>query len=37
MANNNSGPRGVVTMVCLTCGNEKSFTDRVPSAIKCER
>ena len=34
---NKSGPRGVVTMVCLTCGNEKFFTDRVPSAITCER
>ena len=33
----NRGPRGIVTMICLTCGNEKSFTDRVPAALTCQR
>jgi hypothetical protein len=32
-----SGPRGIVTMICLTCGNEKFFTDRVPDALTCDR
>ncbi|MFL5577936.1 MAG: hypothetical protein ACJ79S_18435 [Gemmatimonadaceae bacterium] len=32
-----TGPRGIITMICLTCGNEKSFTDRVPAALTCER
>ena len=31
------GPRGLVTMVCLTCGNEKFFDQQVPSSLKCER
>ena len=31
------GTQGVITMVCLTCGNEKSFDDRVPSALKCDK
>ena len=31
------GPRGLVTMVCLTCGNEKFFDREVPSSLKCER
>lgn len=31
------GPRGLVTMVCLTCGNEKSFDDAVPNAIVCDK
>ncbi len=29
--------RGVVTMVCITCGNEKFFADKMPGALKCER
>ena len=32
-----SGPRGVVTLVCITCGNEKTFTDQVPQALTCDR
>jgi hypothetical protein len=31
------GPSGVTTMVCLTCGNEKTFDDRVPKALKCDK
>ena len=34
---NSRGPRGLVTMICLTCGNEKSFSDRVPAALTCNR
>ena len=32
-----SGPNGVVTLVCLTCGNEKFFDKAVPDAVTCER
>lgn len=28
----NSGPRGVVTLVCLTCGKEKFYDQTPPSA-----
>jgi hypothetical protein len=31
------GPGGVVTLVCLTCGNEKTFTDKVPSSLTCDK
>lgn len=31
------GPEGIVTMVCLTCGNERHFDDAVPSSLKCEK
>ena len=33
----NSGPRGLVTMVCITCGAEQFFDTAVPSSITCER
>jgi DNA-directed RNA polymerase subunit RPC12/RpoP len=29
------GPRGVVTLVCLTCGKERFFTQDVPAAVTC--
>ena len=32
-----SGPRGIVTLVCLTCGNEKFYDESVPDAVKCEK
>ncbi|MDB4880588.1 MAG: hypothetical protein JWL60_2034 [Gemmatimonadetes bacterium] len=35
MASN--GPRGIVTLVCLTCGKEKFFTNQVPAAVTCEQ
>ena len=31
------GPRGIVTLVCLTCGKEKFFTHEVPAAVSCEQ
>ena len=31
-----SGPRGLVTLVCLTCGNEKFYDEAVPKSAKCE-
>lgn len=34
---NDEGPRGLVSLVCLTCGNEKSFDHAVPSAVTCEK
>jgi DNA-directed RNA polymerase subunit RPC12/RpoP len=30
-------PRGVVTLVCLTCGKEKFFTQEVPAAVSCDQ
>lgn len=32
-----SGPRGLVTMVCITCGAEQFFDRSVPSSIKCTK
>jgi DNA-directed RNA polymerase subunit RPC12/RpoP len=32
-----SGPLGVVTLVCLTCGNELFFDKTVPDDVTCER
>ena len=31
------GPRGIVTLVCLTCGKERFFTQEVPAAVTCEQ
>lgn len=31
------GPMGVVSLVCITCGNEKTFADAVPASVTCER
>jgi DNA-directed RNA polymerase subunit RPC12/RpoP len=31
------GPRGLVTLVCMTCGNEKFYDTSVPDAVKCEK
>jgi hypothetical protein len=33
----NDGPAGVVSLVCLTCGNERHFDDAVPSSLTCEK
>ncbi len=33
----NKEPRGVVTLVCLTCGKEKYFTQEVPAAVSCDQ
>ena len=37
MAQRNSGPGGIVTMVCITCGNERSFSRQVPRALTCDK
>ena len=34
---NEGGPRGLVTLVCLTCGNEKFYDQVVPNALTCEK
>lgn len=31
------GPRGIVTLICLTCGKERFFTQSVPAAVSCEQ
>ncbi len=31
------GMKGVMTLVCLTCGKEKYFTHDVPAAVTCEQ
>ena len=31
------GVRGVTTLICLTCGKEKFFTQEVPAAVSCEQ
>lgn len=32
-----SGPHGIVTLVCLTCGQEQFFEHTVPDAAKCPK
>lgn len=32
-----TGPVGLITLVCLTCGNEHFYDVSVPSSVKCER
>jgi hypothetical protein len=34
---NKRGTQGIVTLVCLTCGNEKDFDKAVPDAVTCEK
>ena len=31
------GMKGVVTLICLTCGKEKFFSQEVPAAVSCEQ
>jgi non-ribosomal peptide synthetase component F len=31
------GSQGVITLVCLTCGQEKFYDQSVPDAVKCEK
>ena len=34
----NSGPRGVVTLVCLTCGKERFYEQAAPPAqVTCDQ
>jgi len=32
-----SGPVGIVTLVCLTCGKEHFYEHSVPAAVTCEQ
>ena len=32
-----SGPAGLVSMVCVTCGAEQSFDTRVPARLTCTK
>ena len=32
-----SGPHGVLTLVCIMCGNEKSYADQPPARVRCEK
>ncbi len=32
-----SGPHGIVTLVCLTCGQEQFYERAVPDAPKCDK
>ena len=31
------GPVGLITLVCLTCGNEHFYEHNLPPSVKCER
>jgi ribosomal protein S27E len=32
-----NGPEGMLTLVCITCGNEMFFTSKPPSGQRCSR
>ena len=34
---NTDGPEGMLTLVCITCGNEMFFTDTPPKDEPCSR
>jgi hypothetical protein len=31
------GPHGLLTLVCITCGNEKHFAQSPPAKLQCEK
>ena len=31
------GPRGIVTLICITCGNEKFYDNSVPQSTTCDK
>ncbi len=31
------GVQGIVTLVCLTCGKERFFTENVPARVVCDQ
>jgi DNA-directed RNA polymerase subunit RPC12/RpoP len=31
------GTQGIMSLVCLTCGNEKDYDKAVPNAVTCEK
>jgi hypothetical protein len=33
----NRGPEGLLTLVCLTCGNHKDFETTPPDRVTCEK
>lgn len=37
MAMHPNGPHGVLTLLCLTCGNRKYYDDTPPNRVKCEK
>lgn len=37
MALDPNSPHGLLTLVCLTCGNEKYFESTPPANVVCER
>ena len=37
MALDPNTPRGILTLLCLTCGNRKYYDDTPPNRLKCER
>ena len=37
MAADDTGPIGLITLVCITCGNEKFYDTKVPDAVKCDK
>jgi hypothetical protein len=32
-----SGPSGLVSLVCITCGNERHYESAVPSSLSCDK
>jgi hypothetical protein len=32
-----NGPRGFLTLICLTCGNRKDYDDTPPTRVTCEK
>ena len=32
-----NSPRGLLTLVCLTCGNRKYYDDTPPNRVTCEQ
>ena len=32
-----SGPVGLITLVCLTCGSEHFYDHTVPPSVKCDK
>ena len=37
MAADDKGPTGLITLVCITCGNEKFYDNKVLDAVKCDK
>lgn len=31
------GPHGLLALICLTCGNEKNFSENPPATVICEK